>query len=255
MAFILSAEGLKKNFGGILAINDLSLNVEEKRITAIIGPNGAGKTTLINIITGIYPPTSGTVKFRTKVLNGLKSHHIAQLGIRRTFQNLEIFHNMTVLQNVMLGLHAQTKSEFISCFFGLRSAKKEEVFILEETQKVLGLFDLSDKAHEISGNLSYGDQKRLEIARALSGSPSLILLDEPAAGLNLKEIEGLTQLLSELKERGVTVILVEHNMNFVMSISDKVVVLNYGSKISEGTPQEIQEDERVVTAYLGEEIC
>ncbi len=255
MALILSAEGLKKNFGGVLAINDLSLNVEEKKITAIIGPNGAGKTTLINIITGIYSPNSGTIKFRSKVLNGMKSHYIAQLGIRRTFQNLQIFYNMTVLQNVMLGFHAQTKSEFVSCFFNLRSAKKEEAFILGEAQNILGLLELSEKAHEISGNLSYGDQKRLEIARALGGGPKLILLDEPAAGLNLREIEGLTQLLSELKEKGVTIILVEHDMNFVMSISDKVVVLNFGSKISEGTPHEIQKDERVVTAYLGEGIC
>ncbi|MEW6377730.1 MAG: ABC transporter ATP-binding protein [Thermodesulfobacteriota bacterium] len=252
---MLSVEKLNKNFGGILALTDLSFDIEEKKITAIIGPNGAGKTTLLNIITGIYPATSGTIKFWNKMLNGLDPHHIAQLGIMRTFQNLQIFYNMTVLQNVMLGYHAQTKCEFLRCFFSLPSAKKEETLILDEAQKILEFFGLSNKSYKISGYLSYGDQKCLEIARAVASNPKLLLLDEPVAGLNPMEIEGVVQLLLGLKDKGVTVILVEHNMNFVMSISDKVIVLNYGSKISEGTPQEIQKDERVVAAYLGEEIC
>jgi ABC-type branched-subunit amino acid transport system ATPase component len=250
---ILRADRLQKAFGGILAVHDVSFNVKRNEITAIIGPNGAGKTTILNLITGIYPPTSGKILFEGKTISILKPFQIAFQGIMRTFQNLQVFQNMTVLENVMVGLHTQTQSEFFSCLLHLAKVSKEEKIIKEKGYALLRFFNLEEKAHWLSASLPYGDQKRLEIARALAGKPKLILLDEPVAGLNIRETEEMSELILKIREKGLTIILVEHDMNLVMGISDKIIVLNYGLKISEGTSREVQMDPNVIQAYLGKE--
>jgi branched-chain amino acid transport system ATP-binding protein len=250
---ILSAENVRKEFGGLAALVDLSFGLEEGEIRAIIGPNGAGKTTAINIITGVYPPTSGKIFFQGRVISDLKPFLIAYMGIARTFQNIQIFQNMTVLENVMVGLHSRTGSEFLSCLFHLPGVRHEEKFIREEALEILEFLKLADKALWMSGGLPYGLQKRLEIARAIAAKPKVLLLDEPVAGLNISETEEMSKLILEIRKRGISIILVEHNMNLVMGISDEITVLNYGVKIAEGTSGEIQRNEEVIKAYLGAE--
>jgi branched-chain amino acid transport system ATP-binding protein len=248
---ILRIEGLWKEFGGILALHDVSFDVKRDEITAIIGPNGAGKTTILNLITGIYPPTSGKITFEGRMISGLKPFRISAQGITRTFQNLQVFQNMSALENVMVGLHTQTQSEFLSCLLHLPRVKKEEMTVKEEGTSILRFLNLEKKGHWLSSGLPYGEQKRLEIARALAAKPKLILLDEPAAGLNAKETEEMSELILKIKQTGISIILVEHVMNLVMGISDKIMVLNFGQKISEGTPEEVQRDSQVIQAYLG----
>jgi len=250
---ILETSNLTKAFGGVVAVNRVNLEAEPGSILAIIGPNGAGKTTLFNLITGVIPSTEGEVRFKRRVITGLKPHQIASLGIGRTFQNLQLFGNMKVVENVMVGFHTHLRSGFVEALFRLPRCRREERAIVDRAMAILEQVGLADQAARPAGNLPFGQQRLLEIARALAMGPELLLLDEPAAGLNRAETNGLVELIFELKSRGLTILLVEHDMDTVMGVADKVAVLEYGQKIAEGTPAEIQSNERVIAAYLGEE--
>jgi branched-chain amino acid transport system permease protein len=248
---ILRVESVSIRFGGLMALGQVSFDMAKGSITALIGPNGAGKTTLINVISGASQPQSGKVFFRDREISRKRPYQIAAMGLNRTFQNLQIFENMTVLENVMVGLHAQTKNEFVSCLFRLPGFSGEEREIEERAWEVLKFFRLEDKGRLPASSLSYGDQKRIEMARALAPAPAVVLLDEPVAGLNMTETKEMADTIREIRSQGVSVLLVEHDMNLVMGISDKVVVLNYGRKIADGYPEQIQKDEEVLAAYLG----
>jgi branched-chain amino acid transport system ATP-binding protein len=250
---ILTVNHLTKQFGGVIAVNDVSFDVRKGEIFAVIGPNGAGKTTLFNMITGVLPPSSGTIQFNGIDITGKKPYQIAQLGITRTFQNLEVFTNMSVIENVMTGAHIKMKTGFLQAGFRFPSVRKEEAMIVEKAMRCLGKVGISHLAHERAEILPYGNQRLLEIARAMASDPALILLDEPMAGLNDEESRKLVEVILQLREEGITFIFVEHDMETVMSISDQIVVLDNGVKIGEGTPEEIYRNEAVVAAYLGEE--
>ena len=249
---ILEVKDVVMAFGGLMALINLNFQVEKGTIKAIIGPNGAGKTTLFNVITGTFPPTEGSVRFRDRSIEQLKPHEISRLGISRTFQTVELFDNMTVLENVMVGRHMRIRKDFLGCGLGLPAIARQENQLRDQAQEILDFIGLGDKADTLADNLPLGERKILEIGRALATNPRLICLDEPAAGLNETETEAAAQLVQAIKAKGITVLLVEHDMNVIMNISDRIAVLNYGEKIAEGTPDQIQADSKVVAAYLGD---
>lgn len=251
---LLRISDLRKKFGGLIAVDRLNLEVKTSEIQSIIGPNGAGKTTLFNLISGFLRPSNGKILFEGREIHSLKPHEISSLGIARTFQNLAIFGQMTVLENVMIGFHKSTQATFITGGLQLPSVKREEEEARKKSLELLSLFHLEKYADDLASNLPYGKQKLLEVARALASNPELILLDEPAAGLNSMEAEEILQMIRKIRDHGVTILLVEHNIRLVMKISDKITVLNYGKKIAEGTPTEISKDAGVINAYLGEAI-
>ena len=251
---ILRVQDLRKEFGGLMAVFDVSFDILAGEIVALIGPNGAGKTTIFNLISGVLPPTAGTVHLDGTLLNGLRSHTIARLGMARTFQSLRLFGNMTVLENVMVGRHVKTGYGLLCAALRLPRARREEHRMREGAMQQLARVGLADKAAENTLSLSFGQQRLIEIARALATEPRLLLLDEAGSGLNQPEKEELECLIRDIRQDGTTVLLVEHDMQFVMSIADRIIVLDYGLKIAEGTPAHIQVNERVIDAYLGEEI-
>jgi branched-chain amino acid transport system permease protein len=248
---ILSVNDVSVAFGGLLALNLVTFQIKRGSITALIGPNGAGKTTMINVISGLCTSNKGRIYFQGKEAIDRRPYRMATLGLARTFQNLQIFHNMSVLENVMVGFHARTKNEFLVSMLHTAGFSREEAYIKAQALEILHFFDLHEMAHLPAANLSYGDQKRVEMARAMATNPSLVLLDEPVAGLNMTETKEVARLIRRIRDQGVTVMLVEHDMNLVMGISDHVIVLNYGRMISEGSPQTIQRDRLVREAYLG----
>ena len=253
MTPLLQIKHLNKRFSGVQAIFDLSFEVTQGTITSIIGPNGAGKTTLINMISGFFRPSDGDILFNGEPLTGLKAHEVATRGIARTFQTVELFGRMTVLENVMLGCHLGSRKGLISSAFRLPGVLRDEADIRTRSLSLLETVGIAEYASMKAANLPLGEQKLLEVARALASEPRLLLLDEPAAGLNEVETQKAAEMIMGLSERGVTVILVEHDMKIVMSISDKILVLNYGAKIAEGPPTSIRTDPDVIKAYLGDE--
>jgi branched-chain amino acid transport system ATP-binding protein len=251
---LLSIKEIGKSFGGLTALRAVSLDVKQGDIKALIGPNGAGKTTLLNIVSGIHKPDNGEVFFKGEKIIQLTPSKIARKGISRTFQHVELFGNMTVLENIMVGRYAKTKAGFFSSGFKLPSIMKEEEKIQFKSEEILEYINLGHRKDEFSSNLPIGEQRVLEIGRALATEPHLILLDEPAAGLNIKETRDLGEIIRKIREElKITILLVEHDMELVMRISDSITVLNFGEVIADGTPLEIQKNPEVIIAYLGEE--
>jgi branched-chain amino acid transport system ATP-binding protein len=249
---MLRLNGITKVFGGLTALEDVSFSVDAGSITGVIGPNGAGKTTLFNIVTGLYTQTAGEVYLGSKNISFFNTETLAALGLVRTFQNVELFGQMTVLENVMVGMHTRSRSGIFSCAFKFPGQIKEEKYIREKSLEWLKFTGMTDLADITAGNLPFGKGRMLEISRALATEPKIILMDEPAAGLNSRETSELSSFIRRIRESGVTVVLVEHDMDLVMDVCDSIVVLNLGKKLAEGTPREIQENSQVISAYLGD---
>ena len=252
---ILEVRGLSKHFGGIKAVEDVSFSIPEKGIISMIGPNGAGKSTFINVVSGVYTPDAGEIHFAGENVAGLPSHAMASKRLSRTFQLEELFINLTVLENVLVGCHTGSSAGILSCGFSLPSARKEERRLRDESMECLREVGLENRAYNAISHLPLGERKLVGIARALAMKPKLLMLDEPAGGLAAHEVERLVQLIYTLRGQGLTLFIVEHNMPFVMSLSEQIIVLDEGKKIAEGPPDKVRNNERVIKAYLGEEVA
>jgi len=252
MADLLVAEAVRKEFGGLVAVNDIDFVVPEQGIVSLIGPNGAGKTTFFNMLTGVYKVTSGEIHFAGERVTNKPPHAITERGVGRTFQNIRLFQQMSTIENVLVGMHSRLKGGILQSVLRTPKLRREEREAFDRARELLSFSGLRGRDNELSSNLSYGDQRRLEVARALATEPKLLLLDEPTAGMNPQETADFTAFVGRLREeRGLTVLLIEHDMKVVMGVSDRVTVLDYGEKIAEGPPSEIQKNERVIEAYLG----
>lgn len=251
---LLDVKNLTKNFGGLTAVGDVSLELNEGELVGLIGPNGAGKTTLFNLLTGVYVPSEGTVTLDGTLINGKAPHKIASLGLSRTFQNIRLFKDMTVLENVLIGLANRHNAHILAAILRLPKYYQSEKELKQKAMDLLAIFDLANDADTLAKNLPYGQQRRLEIVRALATEPKILFLDEPAAGMNPQETAELTALIRKIKEEfGITIILIEHDMSLVMDVTERIYVLEYGRLIAHGTPDEIKANKRVIEAYLGGE--
>jgi branched-chain amino acid transport system ATP-binding protein len=255
MTALLKLEKLTKSFGGLVAVDGFDMSVEHGKIVGLIGPNGAGKTTVYNMISGVFRPSRGKVIFKDESISGLAPHTIVSKGLARTFQQTTLFANMPVLQNILLGFHVKSRVSYVGALFNTRFARNMEKKLLDEAREIANFIGLGDKQYELARNLPHGPQRALEIAVALAAEPELLLLDEPTTGMNVEETSEMMRRIKQIRDRGITILLVEHDMKVVMGICDLIYVLCFGKKIAEGSPKEIQSNQEVIKAYLGDGVC